>query len=115
MNSEKLQNSLNQFWDDEITPSLIEYIKVPNKSPAFDPDWETAGHMDNVLEQAVTWADKHRPKESTLHVKKLPGRTPLILIEIPGERDGNILMYGHLDKQPEMEGWEEGLGRGAES
>jgi len=110
MNSEKLQNSLNQFWDDEITPSLIEYIKVPNKSPAFDPDWETAGHMDNVLEQAVTWADKHRPKESTLHVKKLPGRTPLILIEIPGERDGNILMYGHLDKQPEMEGWEEGLG-----
>ena len=110
MNSEKLQNSLNQFWDDEITPSLIEYIKVPNKSPAFDPDWETAGHMDNVLEQAVAWAEKHRPKESVLHVKKLPGRTPLILIEIPGERDGNILMYGHLDKQPEMEGWEEGLG-----
>ena len=50
MNSEKLQNSLNQFWDNEITPSLIEYIKVPNKSPAFDPDWEEAGHMDNVLE-----------------------------------------------------------------
>ena len=40
MNSEKLQESLNQFWDNEITPSLIEYIKVPNKSPAFDPDWE---------------------------------------------------------------------------
>jgi len=110
MNSEKLQNSLNQFWDNEITPSLIEYIKVPNKSPAFDPDWEKAGHMDTVLKQAVSWTDKHRPKESTLHVKKLPGRTPLILLEIPGEREGNILMYGHLDKQPEMKGWEKGLG-----
>ena len=94
MNSEKLQNSLNQFWDNEITPSLIEYIKVPNKSPAFDPDWEKAGHMDTVLKQAVSWTDKHRPKESTLHVKKLPGRTPLILLEIPGEREGNILMSG---------------------
>ena len=110
MNSEKLQHSLNQFWDNEITPSLIEYIKVPNKSPAFDPDWEKAGHMDTVLKQAVSWTDKHRPKESTLHVKKLPGRTPLILLEIPGEREGNILMYGHLDKQPEMKGWEKGLG-----
>jgi acetylornithine deacetylase/succinyl-diaminopimelate desuccinylase-like protein len=110
MNSEKLQDSLNQFWDNEITPSLIEYIKVPNKSPAFDPDWEKSGHIDKVLKLAVDWADKHRPEESTLHVKKLPGRTPLILLEIPGEREGNILMYGHLDKQPEMEGWEEGLG-----
>lgn len=110
MNSEKLQESLNQFWDNEITPSLIEYIKVPNKSPAFDPDWEKSGHIDNVLNLAVEWSNKHKPENSVLHVKKIPGKTPLILLEIPGDRDGNILMYGHLDKQPEMDGWEEGLG-----
>ena len=110
MNPEKLQNDLNQFWDNEIIPTLTEYIKIPNKSPAFDPDWEKAGHMDRVLDLAKEWAEHHRPDNSILHVKRLANRTPLIIIEIPGEKDGNILMYGHLDKQPEMEGWDEGLG-----
>ena len=110
MNTEKLQNDLNQFWDDHIVPTLTEYIKIPNKSPAFDPDWETTGHMETALNLAIDWAEKHRPENSILHVKRLEGRTPLIMIEIPGEREGNILMYGHLDKQPEMEGWNEGLG-----
>jgi acetylornithine deacetylase/succinyl-diaminopimelate desuccinylase-like protein len=32
------------------------------------------------------------------------------MIEIPGDRPGNVLMYGHLDKQPEMEGWHDGYG-----
>ncbi|MEA1882145.1 MAG: M20/M25/M40 family metallo-hydrolase [Candidatus Marinimicrobia bacterium] len=110
MNTEKLQIDLNKFWDDEIVPTLTEYIKIPNKSPAFDPDWETTGHMETALELAVGWAEKHRPLDSILHVKKLEGRTPLILIEIPGKREGNVLMYGHLDKQPEMAGWHEGYG-----
>jgi len=110
MNTEKLQNDLNQFWDDHIVPTLTEYIKIPNKSPAFDPDWETTGHMETALNLAIDWAEKHRPENSILHVKRLEGRTPLIMIEVPGEREGNILMYGHLDKQPEMEGWNEGLG-----
>ena len=110
MDSKKIENDLNNFWDNEIIPKLVEYIKIPNKSPAFDPDWKKAGHMDNVLNLAVDWAEKHRPKNSNLYVKQLPGRTPLILLDIPGERPGNVLMYGHLDKQPEMEGWEEDLG-----
>jgi len=110
MNTKELQSYLNTFWDAEIIPTLTEYIKIPNKSPAFDPDWESLGHMEDALNLAIEWAEKHRPEKSTLHVKKLKGRTPLILLEIPGERDGNILMYGHLDKQPEMMGWHEGTG-----
>ena len=110
MNTKELQSYLNTFWDAEIIPTLTEYIKIPNKSPAFDPDWESLGHMEDALNLAIDWAEKHRPENSILHVKKLEGRTPLILLEIPGERDGNILMYGHLDKQPEMEGWHEGTG-----
>ncbi|MBC8346652.1 MAG: M20/M25/M40 family metallo-hydrolase [Candidatus Marinimicrobia bacterium] len=110
MKTEQLQSYLDQFWDNEITPTLTEYIKIPNKSPAFDPDWEKNGHTEKALKLAVGWADNHRPKESLLHVKRLDGRTPIIMVEIPGEREGNILMYGHLDKQPEMEGWNEGFG-----
>ena len=66
--------------------------------------------MDRVLDLAVTWANEHRPQDSELIIKRTPGRTPIILIDIPGGQDGNILMYGHLDKQPEMAGWADGLG-----
>lgn len=110
MNPEKLQADLNQFWDDEIIPTLTEYIKIPNKSPAFDPNWAQNGHMQRALDMATEWAKKHKPEGSILHVEQSEGRTPIIMIEIPGERDGNVLMYGHLDKQPEMEGWHEGYG-----
>ena len=103
---------LDRIWDDEIIPTLTDYIRIPNKSPAFDPDWEAHGHM----EQAVTlFADWARGKlgafpGATLEVVRLPKRTPLILVEIPGTAPGTVLMYGHLDKQPEMLGWAEGTG-----
>ena len=110
MNKEKLQSSVNLFWDNQITPTLKEYIKIPNKSPSFDPEWKKNGHMDRVLKLATEWAKNHLPSGAKLIVKETEGKTPLILIDVPGERDGNILMYGHLDKQPEMEGWNEGMG-----
>ena len=50
---------------------------------------------------------------SSLEVVRLEGRTPLIFIEIPGTAPGTILMYGHLDKQPEMLGWDAGKGPGS--
>lgn len=110
MNTNQLQTTINSFWDDHIIPALVDYIKIPNKSPSFDRDWKANGHMDRVLELAAEWAKIHMPNDAELSVKESDGRTPLILVDIPGERDGNILMYGHLDKQPEMEGWNDGLG-----
>jgi len=110
MNTVRLQEYLEKFWDDEIVPTLIEYIKIPNKSPAFDPDWEKSGHMQKVLDMAVEWVEKHKPVGSILHVEKAEGKTPLMLLEIPGTLEGTALLYGHLDKQPEMEGWRSDLG-----
>ena len=110
MNKEKLQKDIDSFWDNEILPTLIEYIKIPNKSPAFDSNWEKAGHMEKVLQLAKSWVEKHKPDGSILHIKRIKNRTPLLMLEVPGDRDGNILMYGHLDKQPEMEGWKDGYG-----
>ena len=110
INNEKLKTQINQFWDDYITPTLFDYIKIPNKSPAFDKDWKKNGHMDKVLDMAKGWAEKHLPGGAELLVEETPGKTPLLLVDIPGTKDGNILMYGHLDKQPEMEGWDDGMG-----
>ena len=110
MNSENLKKQIHDFWDSEIVPTLVDYIKIPNKSPSFDPDWEKHGHMDKVLNLAANWTEKNKPVGSEMIIKKSPERTPLLLLDIPGTKEGNILMYGHLDKQPEMEGWNDDLG-----
>lgn len=110
MNSKNLKKHIHDFWDSEIVPTLVDYIKIPNKSPSFDPDWEKHGHMDKVLNLAANWTEKNKPVGSEMIIKKSPERTPLLLLDIPGTKEGNILMYGHLDKQPEMEGWNDDLG-----
>src|SRR6266404_5324039 len=103
---------VDQCWGDEIVPTLVEYIKIPNKSPSFDPDWAAHGYMENAVALFERWA---RAKlaglaGASLEVVRLPGRTPLILIEVPGQSEETVLLYGHLDKQPEMVGWFEGYG-----
>ncbi len=101
---------VDRFWEDEILPSLTEYIAVPNVSVLFDPDWEANGHMEEALRMGRAFMERHAPPGAELRVGRLPGRTPLLLLDCPGEADGTILMYGHLDKQPEMTGWRDGLG-----
>jgi acetylornithine deacetylase/succinyl-diaminopimelate desuccinylase-like protein len=103
---------LGRIWDDEIIPALTDYIRIPSKSQAFDPDWEKHGHMEKAVELFSAWAKEKITAlpGASLEVERLPGRTPLIVIDVPGTRPGTVLMYGHLDKQPEMEGWDEGYG-----
>jgi acetylornithine deacetylase/succinyl-diaminopimelate desuccinylase-like protein len=103
---------VDQCWDDEIVPTLVEYIKIPNKSPSFDPDWAAHGYMDEAVALFERWARAKLPSlpGATLKVVRLAGRTPVILIDVPGEGEDTVLLYGHLDKQPEMIGWTEGFG-----
>jgi acetylornithine deacetylase/succinyl-diaminopimelate desuccinylase-like protein len=99
-----------KFWDEAIVPALIDYIRIPAKSPYFDKDWAKHGHIDAAVKLAAQWCKKHAVPGMQLEVVRLEGRTPVLLIEIPGKAEGNILVYGHLDKQPEMTGWRDGLG-----
>ncbi len=103
---------IERVWDEEIIPELTDYIRIPNKSPAFDPDWAALGYMDAAVAQFAAWAEAKIAgvEGARLEVVRMKGRTPVILIEIPGAADDTVLLYGHLDKQPEMTGWAEGLG-----
>jgi acetylornithine deacetylase/succinyl-diaminopimelate desuccinylase-like protein len=99
-------------YEQVILPTLAEYVTIPNKSPLFERGWREAGHMERAVALLSGWARERLPAGSTLEVVRLEERTPVILVDIPasGGADGTVLFYGHLDKQPEMTGWRDGLG-----
>ena len=118
-----LQSFVDERWDDVIVDRLVDYIAIPAKSPAFDADWVAHGHLERVVTDAARWVDAQKVQGLKLEVLRLEGRTPVLFFEIPatgGTRrdadadrdrvDRTVLLYGHLDKQPEFSGWRAGLG-----
>jgi len=97
-------------WDDDIIPQLKEYIKIPCKSVMFDADWEEHGYIDQAMTLIMDWCGKQPIKDMDMQLYRDKGRTPLLLIDIPGQGDDTILLYGHMDKQPEMVGWDDDKG-----
>jgi acetylornithine deacetylase/succinyl-diaminopimelate desuccinylase-like protein len=110
MDTSKTDRLVSEAWDGDIVPQLVEYIRIPNKSPMFDADWQKHGHMDAATDLLADWARKQPIKGMKVEVARLEGRTPLIFVEIDGQGDDCVLLYGHLDKQPEMTGWADDLG-----
>lgn len=109
-----LDDLIERVWYDDIVPHLCRYIEIPNVSPNFDADWEANGHMERAVALVHDWCAARAIPGLQIDVQRLPGRTPLIVVEIPASdpalADRTVLLYGHLDKQPEMTGWREGLG-----
>lgn len=110
MNAETLRSFVDKTWDESIVPELVEYIRIPNKSPHYDAAWQEHGYMEQAVEHIAGWCRARQIEGLQLEVVRIEGRTPIIFMEVPGTLEGTVLLYGHLDKQPEMVGWEEGLG-----
>ena len=109
MDTNKTAEFVNAMWDDSIIPEISEYIKVPNKSPAFDPDWDEHGHMETAVQMLEAWCKTQSIRDMTVEIVRIEGRTPLLFIDIPGDSDDVVLLYGHYDKQPEFSGWDDDL------
>ncbi|HKB80015.1 MAG TPA: M20 family metallopeptidase [Thermoanaerobaculia bacterium] len=110
MDPSSTTTTLDQIWNQSIVPTLEQYIKIPNQSPLFDPDWKRNGHMHKALGLAKSWVEGQRISGLKVEAHEIEGRTPLLMIEVSGDPSSTILMYGHLDKQPAMTGWDKGLG-----
>ena len=110
MNLEQLRAAVNKVWDESILERLIAYVRIPNKSPMFDPKWESNGHMEAAIQLMADWCRAQPVRGMKVEIRRLPGRTPVLLVDVPGELPGSVLLYGHLDKQPEFTGWLPGLG-----
>ena len=116
MDQKRTAEFVDNAWQSSIVPALTEYIRIPNKSPAYDADWAKHGHMDRAVKLIEGWCRSREIEGMKIEVVRLPERTPVIFMEIPGTNGGatgaddTVLLYGHLDKQPEMTGWNAGLG-----
>lgn len=117
---------LAQVWEQRIVPELRRFIEVPAKSPLFDTEWAAHGYIDAVVHQAADWVRAQPLVGLKLDVVRLPGRTPVLFFELAahsgaikneaayaigtGVTGQTVLLYGHLDKQPEFSGWRSDLG-----
>ena len=104
---------VSQAWDSDIVRQLTDYIAIPAKSPMFAADWAEQGLLDTVVRNAAAWVESQKVAGLTLEVVRLPGRTPVLFFEIEATQahaPQTVLMYGHLDKQPEFSGWRSDLG-----
>jgi acetylornithine deacetylase/succinyl-diaminopimelate desuccinylase-like protein len=100
-------------WDGDIVRQLTDYIAIPAKSPGFDPQWSEHGYIETVVRNAAAWIEAQRVEGLQLEIVRLPGRTPVIFFDIAASHSTStqtVLMYGHLDKQPEFTGWRADLG-----
>ncbi len=131
LNADQALAFAERVWEGEILPALNEYIRIPNKSQTFDAQWREHGHMERAVALVEAWCRRQPVPGLSVEVHRLDGRAPVILMEVAGHdggdphtpgaaaRDGGVaagrasadtvLLYGHLDKQPEMTGWREGL------
>lgn len=110
LDQDQLGSTTALFWEQEILPSLSDYIRIPNKSPLFDPEWQEHGYMAEAIDHIVAWIRKQEVPGLSLEVHRLEDKTPTLLLELPGEIEETVLIYGHLDKQPEFDGWFDDLG-----
>ena len=109
MDISRLHGHIEQQWKGSIVERLQAYVRIPNKSPMFDPAWEKNGYMAQAANLIADWCRTQPIEGMTVEVRNLPGLTPIVLVDVPGEVDDCVLMYGHLDKQPEFTGWLPGL------
>jgi len=114
LDADRIRSAVDHRWDADVLGPLQDYIRIPNVSPAFDADWEANGHMARATALVRDWCAARPIEGMSVEVLELAGRTPVVLCEIPATAEGldgdTVLLYGHLDKQPEMTGWRDGLG-----
>ena len=128
LNAAQALDQVSRAWDDDIVRQIADYIRIPAKSPMFDADWAQNGFIDTVVRNAAAWVEAQKVEGLTLEIIRLEGRTPVLFFELPASRGAGkvdveidvdrakaaanqtVLMYGHLDKQPEFTGWRNDLG-----
>ena len=114
MQQETVRAEVGARWASQVLPSLAAFVEIPALSPAFDSSWQARGKLAAAVGHVKAWIDARGLPGARSEVIELAGRSPLLLADVPAttgaEGQGTVLLYGHLDKQPPVGGWADGLG-----
>ena len=112
MDKREIEPFITQTFEKDVVPALMNFIRIPNGSPSYDKDWQTNGFQEQAALYIKEWVESQNLQNTYVHILQEKNRTPFIYIEIEASKKDDsrsILMYGHFDKQPPLEGWSEGL------
>jgi len=116
LNTTQALEHVSHAWDTDIVARLTDYVAIPAKSPMFDSAWDANGLLETVVRNTAQWIESQKVAGLSVEIIRLPGRTPVLFFEVAATRSAalattqTVLMYGHLDKQPEFSGWRKDLG-----
>jgi acetylornithine deacetylase/succinyl-diaminopimelate desuccinylase-like protein len=116
LNTTQALEHVSHAWDTDIVARLTDYVAIPAKSPMFDSAWDANGLLETVVRNTAQWIESQKVAGLSVEIIRLPGRTPVLFFEVASTRSAalattqTVLMYGHLDKQPEFSGWRKDLG-----
>ena len=114
MKQTSVRETVSRLWADEVLPSLSGLVEIPALSQSFDPDWDANGQLAAAVEHVRSWITARNLPGATIDVIRVEDRSPVLLVDVPAtpgaEDRGTVLLYGHLDKQPPVGGWSDGLG-----
>ena len=104
--------NIDQHWEDWYVKGLADFVRVPNLTPLVDPDYLTNGLCEKAMACVDDYINKLEVKGLQKKIYQPEGSVPLIVYVVEkseGAADTQIMFYGHLDKQPWMDGWREGI------
>ncbi len=92
-------------------PTLLRYATIPCLSPAFDASWEANGYIETAIKLLAEWVNSRNLDGAQVRIQRLPGRTPVLVLDVAATKEGlgTVVLYGHMDKQPPLGEWSEGL------
>ena len=108
-----LTSTVRTLWERDILSGLSDLVTIPAVSESFDPDWAANGHLAAAVEHVRSWLTGRHLPGADIEVVALDGKSPVLLLDVPADGAdpdaGTVLLYGHLDKQPPVGGWSDGL------
>ena len=110
MDTKSLKKYVEKQFTLNVLPNLMNFIRIPNLSPLFDPNWNTNGLLLKAANLIVSYAKSLNIKNAEINLLQDSPYTPLIFIDIPASRQNDertVLFYAHYDKQPYGTGWDE--------
>jgi acetylornithine deacetylase/succinyl-diaminopimelate desuccinylase-like protein len=106
----KTEAFVEENFEKNFVEPLSDFVRIPNLTPAFDPEYFTNGLNQQAIKFVKEYAESMKIDGLEFHHYEEEGMCPMVVMTYEGSGAPNVMVYGHLDKQPHMEGWREGTG-----